>query len=443
VTDLLTPAVRRAIPTLPSLPAYLTDLAALRGHAAAVRAAIPAEVELFYAVKANPDPPVLRALASHVDGLEVASGGELAHARSVLPAARVAFGGPGKTPEEIAGALASGVDRLHVESVLQLRQVASAGVPADVLFRANLPIRPDSPAPLEMNGPFGMDPADLDEALTVLRAAPWVRLRGVHAHLASGLEAGALLDVAARVLSWAQEWAGRAGVPLEEVNLGGGMAVDYRLPSARFDWAAYGRGLAALCLGAPGVRLRIEPGRALTAYAGYYATRVLDVKVSGGRAYAVVTGGTHHLRTPAARQHAQPFAVLPDSEWAPPWPRPGVGPGPVTVVGQLCTPKDVLAADVPTDGLRAGDVVVFGMAGAYAWNISHRDFLMHPPPGFHHLDEVAEDAPADMPVDVAGGVPVDMPSDVAGDVVVDVTDDGAGGVPDAARTVSHVHAGAG
>lgn len=401
MTDLLTPAVRRAVPTLTELPAYLLDLGALRRHAAAVRAAIPPDVELFYAVKANPDPPVLRALASHVDGVEVASGGELAHARSVLPATRVAFGGPGKTPAEITDALASGVDRLHVESLLQLRQVAATaaalGVAADVLLRVNLPIRPDSPAPLEMNGPFGMDPGDLDEALTVLRAAPWVRLRGVHAHLASGLGAGALLDIAARVVTWASDWARRAGTPLREVNLGGGMSVDYGTPLERFDWTAYGRGLAALGRAHPGVRLRIEPGRALTAYAGYYATQVLDVKVSAGRAYAVVAGGTHHLRTPAARQHAQPFAVLPVADWSSPWPRPGVPAGPVTVVGQLCTPKDVLAADVPTGGLRVGDLVVFGLAGAYAWNISHRDFLMHPPPRFHHLD--------DTPV-VADGGPV-------------------------------------
>ncbi|NUK13498.1 type III PLP-dependent enzyme, partial [Streptomyces lunaelactis] len=56
-----------------------------------------------------------------------------------------------------------------------------------------------------------------------------------------------------------------------------------------------------------------------------------------------------------------------------------------TVAGQLCTPKDVLARRVPAEGLRAGDRVVFALAGAYAWNISHHDFLMHPRPGFHFL----------------------------------------------------------
>jgi diaminopimelate decarboxylase len=165
------------------------------------------------------------------------------------------------------------------------------------------------------------------------------------------------------------------------------MAVDYAWPSATFDWARYGRGLAALAR--PGETLRIEPGRAVTAYCGWYLTRVLDVKHSHGEAFAVVAGGTHHLRTPAAKGHDQPFAVLPVDRWPAPWPasqpRPGVTGQPVTIAGQLCTPRDVLARRVRVSRLRAGDMVAFGLAGAYAWNISHHGFLMHPPPSFHCL----------------------------------------------------------
>jgi diaminopimelate decarboxylase len=155
------------------------------------------------------------------------------------------------------------------------------------------------------------------------------------------------------------------------------MRVDYRLPGGRFDWAAYGSGLAALRQA--GETLRIEPGRAVTAYCGWYVTDVLDVKRSHGESYAVLRGGTHHLRTPAAKGHDQPFTVL----------SVGDGPaasGPVTLVGQLCTPKDVFARRAHVDRIAVGDVVAFAMAGAYAWNISHHDFLMHPRPGFHYVD---------------------------------------------------------
>ena len=161
------------------------------------------------------------------------------------------------------------------------------------------------------------------------------------------------------------------------------MAVDYTRPDGVFDWPGYGRGLAGLAR--PGETLRIEPGRAVTAYCGWYLTRVLDVKHSHGEAFAVVAGGTHHLRTPAAKGHDQPFAVVAVDDWAPPWPRPGVRDEAVTIAGQLCTPKDVLARRIRVGRLRAGDLVAFGLAGAYAWNISHHGFLMHPPPAFHYL----------------------------------------------------------
>jgi diaminopimelate decarboxylase len=235
--------------------------------------------------------------------------------------------------------------------------------------------------------PFGMDPLLLDRCASWLGdggpEARSLRVRGLHAHLASGLDAPAALAAAGRVLDFARRWCARHGVPDPEINLGGGMAVDYGRPGERFDWAAYGRGLARAA--APGEVLRVEPGRAVTAYCGWYVTRVLDVKPSHGKVFAVVAGGTHHLRTPAAKGHDQPFAVLPVAAWPHGWARPSAPAGPVTVVGQLCTPKDVLARDVLVPGLRAGDLVVFGLAGAYAWNISHHGFLMHPEPGFHYV----------------------------------------------------------
>jgi diaminopimelate decarboxylase len=382
------------------VPAYVYDLDGLAAHLAAIKAALPARAELFYAVKANPDPAVLGLVARWADGLEVASAGELAHAAATVQGARLAFGGPGKTPAEIAAAVRGRVFRIHVESLHELRQLGAAalaaGETADVLLRVNLPGEAADPglagdaAALVMGGaptPFGMDPFLLD------RCASWVgdgtpearslRLRGLHAHLASGLGAAAALAAAGRVLDFARRWCARHGVRDPEINLGGGMAVDYRRPGERFDWTAYGRGLARAAL--PGEILRIEPGRAVTAYCGWYVTRVLDVKPSHGKVFAVVAGGTHHLRTPAAKGHDQPFTVLPVAAWPHGWARPAAPAGPVTVVGQLCTPKDVLARDVRVPGLRAGDLVAFGLAGAYAWNISHHGFLMHPEPGFHYV----------------------------------------------------------
>ncbi|MEV7599541.1 type III PLP-dependent enzyme [Kitasatospora sp. NPDC089797] len=397
-------AVRRHVAALApeQLPAFVYDLAALREHAAAVRAALPERVELYYAAKANPEAPLLTALRDAVDGYEVSSGGELAHVRAAVPDAPLAFGGPGKTPAEIAAAVDAGVHRWHVESEQELHRLAAvlAERPAttvEVLLRVNLPVVTDAldAVPLAMGGrptPFGLDPEQAEECVRLLTdGGPLgrrLRLRGVHAHLASGLAAVEQLSVAEQIVAWSADLAERHGFPLTEVNVGGGMAVDYDDPAQRFDWTAFGKGLAGLLDAHPGLTLRIEPGRALTAYCGWYATEVLDVKRSHGEDFAVVRGGTHHLRTPATRGHSQPFTVLPVDAWPHPWPRPAVTTGRATLAGQLCTPKDVLArAAHDASGLRTADRVLFAMAGAYAWNISHHEFLMHPRPGFHYLGD--------------------------------------------------------
>ncbi|MGW6058265.1 type III PLP-dependent enzyme [Streptomyces sp. NPDC055189] len=396
-----TPAVRERALGLASgeLPAYLYDLAALDAHAAAVRAALPRQVELYYAAKANPEPQILAALGPHVAGYEVSSGGELAHVAKAVTGRPLAFGGPGKTPDEIAAALELGVARFHVESAYELRMLAAVAarvVPhtrVGVLLRFNLGLDDASLAgsSLTMGGrptPFGLDPAEADSVIPAFTDGSLSRLQllGVHAHLASGLDAPRQLAVAETIVTWSQALAERHGIRLAEVNVGGGMSVDYADPGALFDWARYGEDLARLCAAHPDLTLRIEPGRALSAYCGWYATEVLDVKQSHGEEFAVVRGGTHHLRTPAAKGHDQPCTVLPAREpWPHPWPRSGARQDRVTFAGQLCTPKDVLARQVVVAGLRAGDRVVFSMAGAYAWNISHHDFLMHPRPGFHFL----------------------------------------------------------
>lgn len=136
--------------------------------------------------------------------------------------------------------------------------------------------------------------------------------------MASGLEAAELLAVAGSVVGWATG----LGAPIAEVNVGGGMSVDHAAPERHFDRATYGEGLARLSEARPELTLRIEHGRALTAYCGWYATEVLDVKHSHGEEFAVLRGGTHHLRTPATKGHDQPCSVLPVDTWPHPWPRP-------------------------------------------------------------------------------------------------------------------------
>lgn len=369
---------------------YGYDLDQLTEHVGRIINALPDRCRMFYAMKANSAEPLLRALAPLVAGFEVASGGELAKARTVNQHIPLIIGGPAKTELEIAQALTQRVTRFHAESVLELHRISAvadrAGRVADVLLRVNL-TGPFPAATLSMAGrptQFGIDETILPEAVETARRLPHLRLVGFHLHsLSNNLSADAhleLLDLYRRkVTGWEREFT----LACEVVNVGGGIGVNYADPAEQFDWQSFTRGLDRLVERSfpPHWReIDFECGRFLVAACGYYAVEVLDIKRNHGATYLVVRGGTHHFRLPASWQHSHPFAIVAVDRWPLPCPRPEVRDQPVTVVGELCTPKDILARDVVVPRVRAGDVLVFHHAGAYGWEISHHDFLSHPHP---------------------------------------------------------------
>jgi diaminopimelate decarboxylase len=366
--------------------AYVYDTATLRARAETLRAALPG-AELLYAVKANGHPEVAATLAGSLDGIEVASGGELRLA-AAAGARTIVFSGPGKTDAELRAVVQAGA-RVHVESAHELRRLAvtqtelaatavagEPGRPVPIALRINRATAA-LPGTHQMTGvatPFGIDEAELPAAAALAAALPEVELIGFHLHAVSNnLDAAAHAAFVADALSWAVETASSYGVPLRYLNLGGGFGVDYTGDES-FDLDAFA---SALPDPPPGVRLAFEPGRWLAADAGWYAAQVLDLKRTHGRWFAVLRGGTHHFRLPAAWRYSHPFTVLPMDEWPYPFDRPEVRDVPVDAVGELCTPRDVLTRQQRVDQLRVGDVLVFGRTGAYGWDISHHDFLRH------------------------------------------------------------------
>ena len=362
---------------LRSLPApacaYVYDTAALRARAAMVRRALPAKATLLYAVKANGHPAVVRALAEVCDGLEVASGGELALAVAA-GAKRIVFGGPGKTDAELAAAVDAGA-QINVESVHELRRLATiAPTPPKVCLRVNRPGGglPGSHTMAGAPTPFGIEEAQLGEAMRV----PGVEVIGFHLHAVSNnLDGAAHARFVRDALGWSAAAADKWGIELKIVNVGGGFGIDYTDHTAQMD-------LSGLSDITTDVDLIFEPGRYLAADAGAYAATVLDLKTTHGRTFAVLRGGTHHFRLPAAWGYSHPFTIVPVDEWPHPYPRPEVTATEVDAVGELCTPRDVLTRGQHVDRLRAGDILVFARAGAYGWDISHHEFLRHDPPTF-------------------------------------------------------------
>ena len=371
------------------LCAYVYDLAALRTHVMGVMAALPPRTRFFYAVKANSEAPILRALAPLVHGFEVASAGELEKVRAVAPDAPVLFGGPGKTESELDRAVELGVMLLHVESLTELRRVERVGrrrgVRVPVLLRVNL--REALPAAtLQMGGAptqFGIDETDVPAAITLACRSPHVDLRGFHFHsISNDLDARAHAELVRAYLERVRTWARQFDLRPTWVNAGGGIGVNYADLERQFDWETFTRLVAEARRDEPAdaPTLLFECGRFVTAACGYYAVEVLDLKRNHGRDYAIVRGGSHHFRLPSSWQHSHPFAVVPVEDWPHDFERPEMRDGRLQVVGQLCTPKDVLAKDAPIERVRVGDILLFRYAGAYGWAISHHDFLSHPHP---------------------------------------------------------------
>ena len=375
--------------------AYVYSAAALADRVALLRAVLPEQALLLYAVKANGHPEVVRTLAALVDGLEVASGGELDLALGA-GARLIAFSGPAKTDAELAAAVDAGAI-VHAESLHELRRLSSrAGAGARIALRVNRRsvTLPGTHAMTGVPTPFGIDEADLPEACRLAGDELGLAVSGFHLHAVSNnLDAAAHATFVVDAVDWSLRAAAQHGIDLRYVNVGGGLGIDYT-GTATFDLPVLADGLRRAAAALPdGASLVLEPGRFLAADAGWYAAEVLDLKRTHGRWFAVVRGGTHHFRLPAAWGYSHPCTVLPVDYWPYPFPRPEVRDAAVDVVGELCTPRDVLSRGQPVDRVRVGDILLFSRTGAYGWDISHHDFLRHPYPEMIFVEEGATHAP--------------------------------------------------
>ena len=379
---------------------YVYDRTVLRERATAVRRVLPSGSTLLYAVKANGNADVLDALAGVVDGFDVASGGELALARiaragwsMVAPqailsgATEIHVSGPAKTDAELSLAVEAEAT-VNVESALELRRLAvaaeTAGVRVSTALRVN---RVDAalPGTHAMTGAatqFGIDEEALRDVIELAWDHPALRLVGFSLHAVSNnLDAQAHARFVEDAVAWSSWAADHHGVPLRLINVGGGFGVDYTTAAGGLDLDAFGRAVAHVRV-PDGARLVFEPGRGLAADAGWYAAEVLDLKLTHGRWFAVLRGGTHHFRLPAAWGYSHPFTVLPVDDWPYQYERPEVRDVEIDAVGELCTPRDVLTRGQAVDRVRVGDLLVFARAGAYGWDISHHDYLRHDQPTF-------------------------------------------------------------
>ena len=362
------------------------DFLMLEERALALRASLPLRFEICYAVKANPSLAVVALFAGLGFGADVASRGELALALAAgVPSDRVVCSGPAKSDEDLLAAVQGRVLGINVEGPHELDRLQALavrlGISIPVQLRLAVPWSAGEKRQILGGagaGKFGVELALAEKLLDRRERWPDIRWQGFQVFNASNvLSAERWVASAARALELSVELGRRHGVPLDAVDLGGGLGIPYSAREGVFDLEIFSRGMAALAracdrvpeLGA--TRLLVEPGRYLVGPAGIYVARVVEVKSAEARTMVTLDGGIHHLLRPALLGEPHPVRLLAGDG------RELGRPRRVSLAGPLCTSLDVLDAAARLALPRPGDLAVFLQAGAYGFTESMPLFLSH------------------------------------------------------------------
>ena len=366
-------------------PCFVYDLGIVRNKVATLRAALPSGVGIHYAVKANPLPQVITALAALVDGLDIASGGELALVERAAPDTHVSFAGPGKRDDEIEAAILHGVT-LNLESEGEAARALATAERLGTTPKLAVRVNPDfalKGSGMKMGGGAAAFGVDAERVAPLVRdlidaGADW---QGFHIFAGSqALDSEAIAATQAATVELAGRLATEVGTVPPLVNLGGGFGIPYFANDASVDvtlvGTRLGQVLARRAQSLKDTRFVVELGRWLVGECGVYLTRVIDRKESRGERFLVTDGGLHHQLAASGNfgtvvRRNYPIAVA--TRFAEP------ATETVNVVGCLCTPLDKLGDGVSIPKADVGDVIAIFMAGAYGASASPAGFLGHGP----------------------------------------------------------------
>lgn len=321
---------------------------------------------ICYAVKANSNLGVLGLLAQLGAGFDIVSVGEL---ERVLAArgdpARIVFSGVGKKAEEMARALEVGVACFNVESVGELDLLSQVASAQDRVAQISVRVNPDVDAnthPYISTGlkenKFGID---IEQALAVYQHAsrlPGIKIKGIDCHIGSQLtELAPFLAALERVLLLVDQLA-ENNISIHHLDLGGGLGVTYRdeTPPAIEDYVT----AIKKRLGNRKLELMFEPGRSIVANAGVLLTRVLYLKPTPHKNFAIIDAAMNDNIRPALYQAWQDIVpVVQSAETGKTW----------DLVGPVCETGDFLGKDRQLD-LNQGDLLAIKSTGAYGFTMS-------------------------------------------------------------------------
>lgn len=377
----------RLVERVGSTPFYAYDRQRITERIALLRRHLPEGILLHYAMKANPMPAVVQHLASIVDGIDVASAGEMKVALdTILAPDKISFAGPGKRSSELRRAVAAGVT-INVESEQELKVIVELGECLGITPSVAIRVNPDFElkfSGMKMGGgakPFGID---VERVPNLLRLLVSLKLNFVGLHIFSGsqnLSSVAIQEAQLKSLQLGIRLAEHIPTPMRLLNIGGGFGVPYFPGEERLDLAVIGENMQPMIQAfrkqLPETLVAIELGRYMVAEAGIYVCRILERKESRGKIFLITDGGMHHHLAASGNLGQvirKNFPVIignrvqdTEKEMA-------------SIVGPLCTPLDLLADEMMLPKAVVGDLVVVLQSGAYGLSVSPTAFLNHPLP---------------------------------------------------------------
>jgi diaminopimelate decarboxylase len=357
-------------------PAFVYDAATMRHAYRALREALPANVEILYAMKANPNLAVVQLLRSLGAGIDTASLGELLVCEKAgVPAGAIAYTAPVKTEQELNKATELGV-YINIESLPEAKALSAIASRLGKKVQAGLRINPAfsvEGAHLTLSGgassKFGIDAKAVLDIYKEIARLPNLQITGIHIAIASGvLSADALLDYYEHCFALAELFSKHFAI--ERIDLGGGLGIPYTAAERPLDMRKLGAGLQRIIERHPDLqnaRVLIEPGRCIVGPAGIYVCRVDHSKTSMGKELLMVDGGVHHYSRPALIGRPNPTINLSRQG------RRKV----YDIADETATSVGYFGKGLRLAATRAGDFLGIGNAGSYGLTQSTALFISH------------------------------------------------------------------
>jgi len=361
-------------------PYYLYDTELLASTLDVIRteASKHDNYHIHYAIKANANPSILRQIAAAGFGADCVSGGEIKAALEAgFPSTSIVFAGVGKADWEIQLALESGIGMFNVESIEELNVIHDIAKKMNRYARVSFRINPDVGAHTHSHittglaeNKFGIAKEDMVKVILQAMNMPHIVFTGLHFHIGSQLlEMDDFAALCTRINELQKEL-NQAGILAPNINVGGGLGIDYETPDANPipDFKAYFDTFAR------GLKLRqeqqvhFELGRSVVGQMGSLVTKVLYVKHGKQKQFAIVDAGFTDLIRPAlygAHHAIENLSAETRLNALNSTKKESSSMEKYDVVGPICESSDVFAKDLLLPETRRGDFLIIRSAGAY------------------------------------------------------------------------------